>query len=254
MAKQSKAKKKRWTAHDVQGMLPKLFPSGSHALLQELRNGTGFSRNQVRTADAVAVSCWPSRGLHLAGIEIKVSRSDWNKELANPKKAEGIQQFCKYWYVAVPKGLVTEGEVPENWGLIECDRTARIVKAAPLLEHKPPDMLLVCSILRSVSEQYTPTSSVHAQIETEVTRRLDNQAENYELSHLKEKIEVFEEASGVNISDHWNAEGIGLAVKFVREVGVDRAVWQTTRLQKEHQCHADLLQKLLDEVARKEST
>lgn len=52
--------------------LGKTFLSPSYAMLTQVRNGTGMSRN-ARTADAMFMSLWPSRGIYLAGIEVKVS-------------------------------------------------------------------------------------------------------------------------------------------------------------------------------------
>jgi hypothetical protein len=46
------------------------------------------------------MSLWPSRGIELHGIEIKVSRNDWLKELGDPAKADEIARFCDRWWVA----------------------------------------------------------------------------------------------------------------------------------------------------------
>lgn len=60
--------------------------AGEHAFLAHVRNAAGFDAN--RTFDAVAVNLWPSRGLSIHVYEVKVSRSDWKRELAKPAKAE----------------------------------------------------------------------------------------------------------------------------------------------------------------------
>ena len=46
------------------------------------------------SGDAVIMSLWPSRGLELHGVEIKVSRADWKREAADPAKAEAIAAYC----------------------------------------------------------------------------------------------------------------------------------------------------------------
>ncbi|HYJ21079.1 MAG TPA: hypothetical protein VEW07_03530, partial [Solirubrobacterales bacterium] len=51
-----------------------------------VRSAAGFDAR--RTIDAVSLNLWPSRGMLLDGYEIKVSRSDWLRELKNPAKAE----------------------------------------------------------------------------------------------------------------------------------------------------------------------
>ncbi len=63
----------------------------------EVPNSTGFAKS--RTADAVAVCTWPSRGMEIHGIEIKSYRSDWLRELKQPEKSEPVQRFCDRWWV-----------------------------------------------------------------------------------------------------------------------------------------------------------
>jgi len=238
-------KKKRWTASDVQLALDKVFPSPANVLLRELRNGTGYSRI-TRTADAVAVSVWPSRGLYLSGIEIKVSRPDFQKELANPEKADAIQKYCKYWYVAVPKGLVNEGEVPETWGLIECDRTARVTKAAPELKPLDVDMLLVCSILRCVSKQYVPQSDVVKEANKRVAKAEEafSFARQHELEKLRESIASFEEQSGVSLKSPWQSGQIGEAVKTLMNLDATQMLGQAKNMAKQHERIAERLTEL----------
>jgi len=199
--------KKTWTESDVYAMLEKTFPGPAYAMLSQVRNGTGFERRKNRTADAVAISCYPSRGLYMAGIEIKVSRPDWMKELADPTKADAIQKYCKYWYVAAPKGLIDVGEVPETWGLIECSSTARIVKPAPMLEPEPPDMLLVCSILRNAATSMVPAERLQKRIQN------DREMSNRDIEDLRERIAKFEISTGVKIDDAWESRPIGDAAK-----------------------------------------
>lgn len=66
--------------------LEKRFPAGQFALLQEVSDAAGFGRS--RSADGIAMSLWPSRGLGIDGIEIKSYRSDWLRELKHPEKAD----------------------------------------------------------------------------------------------------------------------------------------------------------------------
>jgi hypothetical protein len=207
----------RWSENKVFNMLSKVFPDGAFALLAQVRNGTGYTRGTTRTADAIAVSCWPSRGLHLSGIEIKVSLSDWRHELANAAKANDIAQYCRYWYVAAPKGVVPIGEVPEKWGLIECDqKSIKIVKPAVALEEKPIDFPLLAAILRNVATSTVPKHQIDRIIADKVKERtevIQNSCDR-EQARRKEMIEQFEAASGVKLSE-WRASDIGQAVKDV---------------------------------------
>lgn len=215
--------KQQWNEQLVYRMLAKAYPSPAYVMMPQVRNGTGYARKRTRTADALAASVWPSRGLYLTGFEIKVSRGDWRKELADPQKAADMQQYCRYWYVVAPDGVVDVGEVPDNWGLIVVNSTSvKNAKAAPALEHKQPDMLLLCSVLRASTETMVPRSEVESMVEDKLDTHVKsmNQSSVRRIQELERQIREFEEASGVTLGSAWEAGNIGAAVKFVRESGV----------------------------------
>jgi len=104
----------------------------AHAAFAEL-TAPGSSRR----ADYVAVSLWPSRGLTIDAHELKVSRSDWLRELGQPSKAQAWWPHChRWWLVAGDESIVGEGELPEGWGLMVPGRGRRmkILAAAPRRE------------------------------------------------------------------------------------------------------------------------
>jgi len=219
----------KWTESEVFRRLYHVWPSPAHTCLPQVRNGTGHSRKTTRTADALVVSTWPSRGMWLAGIEIKVSRSDWKQELANPAKAADIARFCKYWYVAAPVGVVPVEQVPETWGLVEVQQnTAKIVKSAPASEYLLPDMPLVCSILRAVESVTIPADHVRRQIDEAVSKhKVDAEkvaADYTELLDLRHCIQTFEEKSGLVLSGKnsmawWRMGNIAEAVRIIVDAG-----------------------------------
>ena len=192
-----------------------VFPSPAHTILAQVRNGTGFSRRVNRTADALVLSTFPSRGLWLGGVEIKSYRGDWIRELANPEKAEEISKYCHRWYVAAPAGLITIEELPKMWGLIEVNDKgkAKIVVQSKDKEAKPIDMLLLCSILRNIGESTVPKSEVDAKIKAQAEQLAEHRGQ--EFTRLREDIKRFEAASGVQIMNGWQHENIGKAVKIV---------------------------------------
>lgn len=91
--------------------------AGEHAFLAQVRNAAGF--DATRTFDAVAVNLWPSRGLAIHIFEVKVSRSDWKRELTKPDKAEDACRIADRFSIVAPAGCVKDGELPPEWGLIE---------------------------------------------------------------------------------------------------------------------------------------
>src|SRR4051812_18306594 len=78
----------RITARDLVAALERRVPRPEYVLLEQVRGATGITEGADRSADAIAMSVWPSRGLELHGFEVKVSRGDWLRELREPAKAE----------------------------------------------------------------------------------------------------------------------------------------------------------------------
>ncbi|HMJ56688.1 MAG TPA: hypothetical protein VK540_31685 [Polyangiaceae bacterium] len=143
------------------------FSGHAFAFLREVSNGTGWS-GMKQYADALVVSCWPSRGIWIGGVEIKVSRSDWLRELKKPGKSAPIQAFCQHWWVAAPPGIVQLDELPKTWGLYEVTgKKAKVARPAPELKPVPLTLEFIASILRNVGVNQDAT-------------RLDGRAEAYE--------------------------------------------------------------------------
>ncbi|PWZ83037.1 hypothetical protein, partial [Staphylococcus pseudintermedius] len=59
----------RETTATLQHALVKAFPLPEYVTFFEVGDATGGRHS--RWADAVSMSCWPSRGLHIYGFEIK---------------------------------------------------------------------------------------------------------------------------------------------------------------------------------------
>lgn len=217
------------TAHQVITALAAKYCAPEYAFLTEVRNSVGFQR-KIRTADAMAMSLWPSRGLYMTGFEVKVSRADWKKELEQPDKAEEMARFCKQWFVACPAGLIEKDEVPPGWGLIAVKPDGKISYAKPAPEIPgtlEPTWMLFGSLMRDVVENWVPQSLVEKRIMTakEEYRQEEQKRIPYELkqakhrlAELEQQIGVFETASGIKLdrySDYFNKK-IGEAVACIR--------------------------------------
>jgi len=65
-------------------------------------------------------------------IEIKVDKSDYNKEIARPWKREPAYAFCNRFYFYAPKGLISPRELPPRTGLLEYSNgeVAKVVEAS----------------------------------------------------------------------------------------------------------------------------
>jgi hypothetical protein len=196
--------------------LSKRFSAPQFAFLSQVRNQTGYANQSdgIRTADAMALSLWPSRGHFLYGFELKVSRSDWLHEYKDPSKAEAIAKFCDYFYLVVPGAAIVDlTEVPPLWGIMIAQGSiVRTIREATKLESVPMTRAFLCGLLRNVTEsiarQYTPTIEVEERIKTQVEARLDAHVSHsdYEgkrnketLEKLTENLKKFEESSGIDL-------------------------------------------------------
>lgn len=211
------------TANEIDISVRKLYAKNGFVVLSEVRNGTGFEK-RPRTADMLAISTWPSRGLFIEGIEIKRDRSDLRSELADPKKADDMARYCSRWHVAVPDDLITpDMMIPESWGIITVDvkGNAKNSKPGKLLEPEQMDALLVCSILRNFAASYVAVVDVEERIKVAVEDRVKSThlSQDYRLKQLEEGYAAFKESSGVDLCERghpaWNMKGIGEAVRLI---------------------------------------
>jgi hypothetical protein len=132
--------------------------------MEKVRNRAGFKAN--RTADAMALSLWPSRGHELHGYEVKVSRADWRSELRDAAKADTWHGIVDRWWIAAPSGVVPRDELPATWGLIEATSSGkfRVAVQAPVLtqERAMISRDLLVPLLRAAGAELTCTPEQQA--------------------------------------------------------------------------------------------
>ncbi len=88
--------------------------------MEHVRDRAGFDAR--RTIDALAMHLWPSKRHALHAFEVKVARSDWLRELANPEKARAWAELVDYFWVVAPPGVIKVEELPPHWGLLVANR------------------------------------------------------------------------------------------------------------------------------------
>jgi hypothetical protein len=223
--KEAKQKTTFQTANEVVNALKAKYEANAYAFLEQVGDGTGARLH--RWCDALVMSLWPSRGLDIIGIEIKVRRSDWLKELSLPQKADAIARYCDYWYVAVgDENIVQNGELPSTWGLMvpRADGKLYCKKEATKLEPLPLSREFLAAVLRQATGQLTDTAKMALEYHRGRQEGRDEEKRIYEngreyvqgeLKDLREKVARFEKASGVNIQHAWNAGDLGHAVRRV---------------------------------------
>lgn len=235
MSVTEKQEKTKLTEPQVMSALRVRYAAPEYALLPQVRNKTGFS-GQIRTADALAMSLYPSRGLDLMGFEIKVSRPDWLREKKEPAKAEEIARFCDRWWLVVgDESIVAPAELPPTWGLLVPKKGGGLLQKveAPKLDAAPMSREFMAAIMRSMADAqkgYVARSELAEElVAAREAGRLASMnvgdAAALELvtadrDQLVQMIDAFEAASGVQFN-RWAAGNIGDAVRTVLECRVE---------------------------------
>lgn len=211
------------------------------AFIPHVRDAAGH--NSSRTADAIAMALWPSRGLVLHGFEIKTSRSDWLRELKNPAKAEVFATLVDYWWLAVADAnVVAAGELPEGWGLLVAKggRLVCLQDAAPLHPGvrvpgaKPlPESFgrsFLAALLRGAVNNHLAPEEVQAKIDYALARhKLEMEHRQETIATLRGRLDKFKETFGVALGDEddvWRYGGrpaseVGAALRLVLDGDAD---------------------------------
>jgi hypothetical protein len=217
------------TTSAIQRAVATKFRAPEWATFFEVHNGTGAS--QRRSADAVAMNLFPSRGLSLHGFEFKASRGDWLRELKDPAKSEPVQRYCDHWWIVTLPDIVRPDELPATWGLYVLKGSGLHAQVkAPRLARQPIDAPFLAALLRRAheyaghnldAEVMKRIADAQAQLEDRIKRAVDDRTREYRA--LRASVDAFEAASGIKISDglfEMGADEIGAAVKLVREAGI----------------------------------
>ena len=218
---------------NLHDLMIKRYPPAEYVLMREVSDAAGFARS--RSADYIAFSLWPSRGLAITGFEVKASRSDWLRELKQPAKAENIFKYCDFFYlITTEQKVATLEEIPITWGWLTVNDSGKglvVKKKAPASE--TPAALtrhFVAALLKRAADK---TSYVHlSSIEDKIKEAEANKAQSYqrEFTQLQNRLEdkrrmiaEFEKAAGIQFSDYGihSPEMIGKTVGFIQKGGIE---------------------------------
>lgn len=220
----------RYTAADVRAALMNRYRAPEWACFFEVANSTGAGA--TRSADAIAMSLYPSRGLRLHGFEIKVSRSDWLRELKEPDKSVAIQRFCDHWWIVTPPEIVREEELPPTWGhLVLKGNGFNCAAKAPQLERDEWDPAFLAALLRRGHEarerairegvdtaMAAERAVIAAQVEQRVKREVSMRSSTRD--EAVKQLARIQEAAGLDPERYFDGEGLGRAIGLVHRLGV----------------------------------
>lgn len=171
-----------------------------------------------RRCDLLRIGMWQSRGHRIIVHELKVSRSDWLRELADPAKAEAWWPYCHEFWIVAPEGVVDPDEVPDGWGLMvppanQRHRKFRVKKKAT---SKTPELTagLMVEIARRVdNHRLGQIARLNGEREELIYKALQEQRQsssnkmlNPDLQRRLELLERLEEALGTRL-DTFGREG-----------------------------------------------
>lgn len=211
---------KKVTATDIRKAMSARWAHPEWAIMWEVAEATGAGGG--RYADAVMMSLWPSRGLELHGVEIKVSRSDWKREAADPRKAEAIAKYCDRWWIHTPPGVVDDlSALPPAWGLREWNGTTwKTLREADTTEATPVTRGFLAALLRRAdgmmrgfideavrtarAAEMEALEKQRARFQEHVARAAERRVS--ELSDSAAKIAAFEAAFGDDVLRSWSVD------------------------------------------------
>lgn len=175
-----------------------------------------------RRCDLMRIGVWPSRGQHIAVHELKTSRSDWQRELDDPAKAEAWWPYCHQFWVVAPDGLIDPAEVPDRWGLMvppanRRHRRFRIIKPAP-----------------------TKTPQISIELLIEIVRRVDNARLTQIIELNRDRDSLVREQVTARLKEHRReaaahhvdpdtAERLELLNRLEAGLGTTLSLWATPR-------------------------
>lgn len=84
-----------------------------------------------RRLDVVAFNLFQSRQFRVVGFELKVSRGDWLRELADVRKNEEWCRVVDDFYIVTAPKIIAKDEVPAGWGHLELCGSRMMKRAVP---------------------------------------------------------------------------------------------------------------------------
>lgn len=149
------------TADDIVAMLNHYYDGRETLAFAELRIGTGYGKDAEQRIDYWVMEPIPSKRFRRIAYEIKVSRSDLRRELADPRKRRRALLLSNEFYFICPAGLIRPDEVPPECGLAEvspiplqyqqaegCPYGFRHTIAAPWRDGHPPTWQFLAAVTR----------------------------------------------------------------------------------------------------------
>ena len=154
------------TAETITALLRKRH--AGQIFVTELRGGSGSRESDNSYIDAYALHPYPSKQNCRVAYEVKVSRSDFLRDVKQPHKHRAALVHSNEFYFVAPVGMLAAVEMPLFAGLLEVKTIefgthkgekylGHPTLVAPWRDTNPPSWRFVASLCRSVARQKAKT-------------------------------------------------------------------------------------------------
>lgn len=211
-------------ADDIVAALRKHYGQ-SAVLVEQVGDTTGYRTR--RHIDVLALGVWPSRGLFVHAIEVKTTRNDLQREIAQPEKAEAIAKYCDRMFIAAPKGVRALDLVPQGWGLLQVsDKGVSVGKEAEPITAAPLDRGFLMAVVRATVTQHAEEAQIQERINNAVRTHIATEekyglqrieAQEKQIEDLQKQLSGYRRALGT----YWNTPSladIGRAIETLNSL------------------------------------
>jgi hypothetical protein len=205
------------TTKEVLDALHRYYEDGEYLKLEEVGED---AHRQGRKIDLLVITTWQSRGYQRIAIEIKVSMSDFRKEIKSPAKADFWWRHSNRFMIAAPKELEAKIklELPPNWGLLSVDEKGKVKIAVRPEPNRSPEpftwqqqigLMRVASDCtagvrsRSHSEGYEAARKYYEKQLEKATRSPEDTRRLTAYDELRACVEAFEKETGISLTDRY---------------------------------------------------
>lgn len=135
------------TSDQIKALLQHKYPAPEWATFTELATATG---GVCRYIDFFAFNVWRSGQYRRVSFEIKVSASDFKREIKHPQKRWPAEELSNECYFVAPAGVVDIDLLPKGWGymLVTEEGDLKTIMKAVHRELSPPPMSFMASLAR----------------------------------------------------------------------------------------------------------
>jgi hypothetical protein len=214
------------TAADVRASLMSKWSPSEYVHVNEAPQDAA---RQGRKIDVLIISMWASRGHELDAVEIKVSYSDWKRELENARKADWWWTHTHRFWIAGPAKLAEriQPELPTGWGLLSCPAEGAPTVVVKPTKHTPEQLpwKALIGIIRAACDagpgalmraEQRGRDQGYKEGKLVAERTNGDMFVRAQLEQLQEKVAAFAQASGIEIDGSFTwPEHLGRAVNVL---------------------------------------